>query len=630
MKKIKNSLLFISLFLTNFTSCKQNTKGIIYFDLDGGSFSDPTFNVEYLEGVSNTPVKVDIPDPVKEGYTFVSWREKLEGGNFIEVRKVVNPEDNKAYYYYPYGSSVLYAYFEPRISMSFDLTEGKDNKGELLLPEIGNNFQNNQLNGYTNMSINSLSYLPKAKAEEMSFDYWYLKKPLKKEETASGKRYVIDESKEEGIYRFDEQFNLETMVFPYAESKNITLYAKWASYPIITMHFNLPNIEDYSFKAKNQRIDDKLNEGIKTRLSVDFSLDGYHFYNELRFAGYYLDRNYTKEFYLNSLVNDSSLDLYLKWEKKIKVTLDYNGGKVNDKEQEEFDFYENDILGDEFIKEHTPSKINTSFRYFVYNDKEFLSSSFLPNEDITLVAFYIDDILLSLNYSYPISFTDAKLDNRIYFFKKGDNIKAYLDNFKQDFISSSNNSLIPSYFYTKDINNKEIIFNDNIINEDMTIYLKLLYKKTINIYSYESKDTILDGSEKKTIILPKNTNLNLNDYEDLKSKIEVNGKIYLPSSYYLDSSLTKEITFPFSISLSTNNDELNIYREMKEGIKLTFYDENNNPYIVENNSNIYYVIKDFQIDDSIPEALKNKILKTRDGKRLGNYFPSTSCDIIVS
>ena len=152
----------------------------------------------------------------------------------------------------------------------------------------------------------------------------------------------------------------------------------------------------------------------------------------------------------------------------------------------------------------------------------------------------------------------------------------------------------------------------------------------INIYSYLGADLNLDGSEIKTININKSTDIDKKDYSILSNHIIINDVIYLPYKYYLDSKLTKEISFPFSISINDKDNEMNIYMLLKEGVKLTFYDANNKPYIVENNSNVYYAIKNSLIDFDNLKLLKGKTLIIRGGKTLSNYFPAASCDIIVS
>ena len=114
-------LRYLSAFiaLSFLSSCSQGLTGRIYFDLNGGVFLDNSFSTNYLSGQSGTPVKVNIPDPYKEGYYFVGWREKTKEGSYREINKR-RAEDGSAYYYYPYGSDTFYAYFEPLLSQTIN------------------------------------------------------------------------------------------------------------------------------------------------------------------------------------------------------------------------------------------------------------------------------------------------------------------------------------------------------------------------------------------------------------------------------------------------------------------------------------------------------------------------------
>ena len=638
MKKKRFFSLFTSIFLSlTLYSCRNNNRGRIYFELNGGSFSDSTFNVEYLEGESNTPVRMTIPNPVKEGYTFISWREKLESGNFVDVKKIVNPDDNIAYYYYPYGNSTLYAYFEPLATISFDLTDGKNNDGKLIEPTINTYFSNDKLNGYTNMQISVTDYFPTASATHMSFEYWYLKKPLKKETTDQQTHYVIDESKEEGVYPFDEQFGLDSSVFPYSSTGDITLYAMWTLHPTITMHFNMDDAENYSFQAKNENIYSYLSDGVKEKLNLN--LDNTIYYKNYRFAGFFLDSELTKQFFVNNPIHDLSLDIYLKWESEVTVTLDYNGGEVNGKDKESFTYFQNDVLPDSFFSEHTPTKANSNFFYFALDEYEYFKSSSLTTS-ITLVAVYEDDNVLTLSYTYPTSYAGVKTSDKVYYVNSSKDISSYLDSFKKAFSDDTNNDLLSylDYYYISD-SGENVSFTSKSISKDMNICLKVVYKAKLNIFTYSSSNTPLASSQTiEPIYIAKSGNIDLASYPVISSKETIGDKIYLPTSYYLndptlDDSLTTstEITFPFSVELTDTEQIINIYRKMEEGVKLSFYDSSNNKYIVENNDNILYVVKDSKIDESsLPSSLKGKTLTIRGGQSLSNYFPSSSCDIIVS
>lgn len=629
--KLKKFLLIISLFLSFInTSCQQNTKGRVYFNLDGGNFSDPNFSVEYIEGISNTPIKLDIPEPIKEGYTFVGWKEKLENGTYKDVRKILY-DDGNAYYFYPYGNSTLYAYYEPLMSIVFHLEE-ESNQAELIAPVLGSYFYEDRLNGYTNLSLNSLDYLPTAKAQYKTFEYWYLKKPLIKEETESSTRYVVDESQDEGEYRFDTQFNLDTIAFPYSENKEIDLYAKWSDYPTITINFSLPEIPVYQFKAKNENIHSYLNEAVKEQLHLDFSTTGPFYYirpfdNTYRFAGYYLDPSYKNQFLVSSSIIDKDLTIYLKWEKCVKVTLDYNGGSVDNKAMEELYFYQNDILTDDILSRHIPEREQCDFLYYALNDKKF-DTSIPLSEDITLVAIYDYYTELFLRYEYPFDIEDEdQTEDEHYFLKKYTDISAYLENFKNKFLKDSKNNLLTiDGFYLMDEKGNYLTLNNYYIEDLMRVCLKVVYKQKLNVYSYTADKSFLSTS---VYYLSKNEVLTSTSYNLDKSYTQ-GDKVYLPSSYYYDSDFTNEIKFPIVSQLSyTSNNETSIYIKMEEGIRLNFYDINNNPLNYFDNQNYLYVIKNSLISDEFKNMFDGKSLKIKDGSNLVNYFPGVSCDIIV-
>lgn len=626
--KLKKFLLIISLFLSFInTSCQQNTKGRVYFNLDGGNFSDPNFSVEYIEGISNTPIKLDIPEPIKEGYTFVGWKEKLENGTYKDVRKILY-DDGNAYYFYPYGNSTLYAYYEPLMSIVFHL-ETENNEGELIKPVLGNYFYEDRLNGYTNLSINSLDYLPTAKSQYKTFEYWYLKKPLIKEETETSTRYVVDDLQDEGEYRFDTQFNLDTMAFPYSESKKIDLYAKWSDYPIITVNFSFTNIPVYQFQAKNENIQSYLNDAVNERLNLDFSLTGpFYYYKEddvYRFAGYYLDASYKNQFLVSSSIIDKDLTIYLKWEKRVKVTLNYNGGNVDNKLIDELYFYQNDILSDEILSRYVPKKENSEFSYFTLNDKKY-DSSIPLSDDIELIAVYDDYLELFLSYVYPFDVEEC-LDDEHYFLKRNTDISSYLEEFKNKFINDDKNNLLTvDDFYLIDESNNKITLNNYFIEGIMQVYLRIVYKQKINVHLYTSDKNHLSSS---VHYLSKNEVINSDSY-NLNNNYNQGDKVYIPSSYYYDSDFQRELKFPIVSQLKeTDDNEMSIYIKMEEGIKLNFYDENNNPLNYFDNQNYIYVIKNSLISEEFKNMFNGKSLKIRDGSNLVNYFPGVSCDIIV-
>jgi hypothetical protein len=114
--------LLISLFLVG---CKTTQKGRIYFVTNDGTITDKNFSTDYLEGVSGTPIKIELPKVVKTGYYFVGWREKDSQGNYRAITKLV-AEDGSDYYYYPYGNDTLYAYFEPETTLHLRSLQGPE------------------------------------------------------------------------------------------------------------------------------------------------------------------------------------------------------------------------------------------------------------------------------------------------------------------------------------------------------------------------------------------------------------------------------------------------------------------------------------------------------------------------
>ena len=113
MKRIPVALTI--LFSLSLISCGK-AKGRINFVLNGGSFVSPAFSTEYLEGTAGERIEVEIPDCKKEGYFFVGWMEKDKNGKYRAIDKRISDDGKDSYYFYPYGSTTLYAYFEPLVS----------------------------------------------------------------------------------------------------------------------------------------------------------------------------------------------------------------------------------------------------------------------------------------------------------------------------------------------------------------------------------------------------------------------------------------------------------------------------------------------------------------------------------
>ena len=657
--KFNGFVLLSALLLTPLSSCQNNNRGMIIFELNGGKFSDETFSMDRIEGIANTPLKIDIPDPIKEGYTFVTWREKLANGSYTDLKKIV-ASDGNAYYYFPYGSTTIYAYYEPLMSISFDLTEGKSNGGKIISPVKSTLFseKDNKLNGYTNKAIPSVDYLPKADALEMSFDYWYLKKPLKIETVDGVKRYVIDESQPEGHYRFDAQFQNESMVFPYIQNKDITLFAKWTNYPVFTVHFNIDSVEDYKFKAKNENIKDKLVSALKERLNVAYTGQEDLYYpsdsKEKRFAGFFFDKDFKNQFFLNEEVFINSEDIYLKWNKKVTVTLDYNGGLYNNKDKDIFtDYYTDDVIPEDIFSTYKPEKENHSFLFYI--DSNYVKPQDDPEaadylkyqigsrikDDLNLQAYYEEHPTLTIDYHYPSSYAGLeKSSSYVKIVKKEEDLSAYFKEAQDRFLSEDFNKQFAFYpvFYNLDSYGNEMKFTSSSISSSLTIYLKILYKTTVEIYPVLDTDIESSiSSSKYTFSFDKDQTISSDDalFKDSLGKEKIGDDVYLPSGYYSSVNFSPNpvyseddrILLPIHTLLKDVDEKIKIYKRIQKAIKVTFEDESGNrlnPF--SDDDMIHYVLPSSDVED----VLESYSLSDKDtGVTYLNYYPENDCTIVL-
>lgn len=539
LTKVRNSAAcFFSIILI--ASCQQKkTYGSIRFDLNGGHFENPDWTDDkVLTGVSGTPIAIDIPNPVKDGYYFVDWREKNKSGEYVTINKRQYEEgsgDNKVIkesYYYPFINDVFYAYFEPEMTINFDLGEGSATSS-LVAPSLNaTDFKDNKLHGYSGKSIASLKALPTVEStnEHLSFQYWYTKKPLAevKTEEEKNKHYKLDESGEDGIYQFDKSFGSNSMQFPLSDDNTFTLYAKYKEDSKVTLHFNLPQYTDVvqtqTFQAKDT-IKAGLVQTVKSVLNIDLEAEGSKFYpldtKDKRFAGFYTDPEFTKQIYLTSFINDNDFDIYMKWQDRVSVTLDYDGGKVSDKTSETLtNYYQGDRLIDydnvidtnkksEFLTNHTPVKENYTFLGFydtesgisqdtdgnsIINYFDFNNTKIAEDKTtITLKAYYSEYPKLSLVYDYPQSYTGTKLENPSpCHVKPGDSIVDKINTFKAGVESTS--EFVISYIYSiiSETNQDTGVTTQkecesaptNISDSDITYYLKLEYRPIATLATY--------------------------------------------------------------------------------------------------------------------------------------------------
>lgn len=627
------SILTMSSFLL--PSCSNAYTGKIIFDLDGGVFLDEDFSTNFLVGEAGSPITQTIPIPYKEGYFFVGWREKKKDGSYRTINKRLS-EDGNEYYYYPYGIDTFYAYFEPLVTIHFDLGEGKE-KGKIIAPKYENeNFSIDTLSGYASKTIASTDYLPSVDASEMhlNFEYWYSKYPFTISTDKNNiEHYSLDTTKSEGVYRFDKgtfQNNMEFLL------EDITLYANYTQDPTITIHYNIDGMENYSFLAKDS-VEDELINDMKEKFNIDYSISSENYYypndtKDYRFAGFYLDEKFTQVFFISSPIYTSSFDLYLKWNKKINLTLDYNGGKVDSKEKETISsYYSDDILGLDFYSSHIPSKDDGTFINYIDEESKIFDLRFdaLPSNDLTLKATYQDYPILTLNYDYPSNYTGEKLDAIKYQIAPFKSITDVLKEFKD---ALNEEKFIGKYFYTLSTDNKKITYqSDEMLDVDLTLYLQVDYVATLNIITYtnESGNYLIDEEISPiSVSFKEGQNLTSQDIPSLEDEIIIDDNHYLYDELYIDSSLNQTVTFP--LYKESNHNEipiLTLYRKMTKGIKLTFIyegetDEIGSLYVIPGSDISKYV-------DEINALVGNYESLSIDDKTITSLLPFKDSTIVV-
>ena len=593
MNKKLSLVLFISL-LAPLTACNQYVQGTILFELDGGTFVDPTFNTTSLIGEAGTRINIQIPDAYKEGYYFVGWREKDSAGNYREITPKIDEETGEYYYLYPYGTDTLYAYFEPLEEIKFDLTDATSRNGKLIAPKINedDSFSGNTLSGYANKEIPSEAYLPTASGDSLYFSYWYTDYPLveKENEETHQVHYYIDDTQPIGKYPFVEQFT-GGMVFPIVDDdQELVLKAAWEEYPKITIHFNIENLENHTFQAeRNASISNELIDLMQTTFDLDITADKDEYLlisgdETYRFDGFYLDEELTKQFGLNSSLSVSDIDLYLKWSNQIEVTLDYAGGTFNNQSSQTILSFAGDVLGEEY-DDVKPVKNNADFVGFYLNDEMFdFSNQPLPSTDVTLIAEYDDYPILTLMYDYPDDYMGEKLNSQSLVQKPHSDISAFLSNCREQ--NEDSTLEIGELYYLVD--GVQHSFTSNIMpDENMTIYLPLLYKPLVHMVTcYGDNGNYVEGEIADTYLEAKSSSDVDKQYSlTLESEFSCqdesytittdyyyDGVIYLFDGLYSSADFSSLITLPYTLELSsTTRNEVTIYRKMTKAIKLSFF-----------------------------------------------------------
>ncbi len=648
----KLPFLFSIALLVPLTSCNQYVEGTIFFDLDGGSFTDPTFNTTSLVGEAGTRINIQIPNAYKEGYYFVGWREKDSAGNYREITPRIDSETGEYYYVYPYGTDTLYAYFEPLVEIAFDLTDAVNRNGQLIAPtiDVDESFSDGVLNGYANKTIPSEDYLPTANGDNLYFSYWYTEYPLVRREDDNTSHYYLDTAQPIGEYPFVEQFE-SGMVFPAVEdSQQLVLKAKWQEYPRVTVHFNIDGYSDESFQVeRNATISKELEDLMLAKLDLDLTAakDEYLFTSQdgniYRFDGFFLDSSLTKQFNIDSSLSISDIDLYLKWSRQIEVTLDYDGGLFDNASSMSVVAYEGDALGESY-DEIKPTKDNADFIGFYNGDVKFNFVRYqLPAEDLTLVARYEEYPTLTFSYSYPEDYIGDKETDLTFIFKENSDITSALEQARN---FDSDDTLMVGEFYTL-VGGEKNSFTATIMPEDDTIiYVELLYKPLINLITLFGKDDSYQTGEEGLTYLSKSIDHNAYLDEEtvftagdstysLKNDYVFEDKIYLYDGLYADIGFSSRIELPYALSFSTDKrNEITLYRKMTEAIKLNFYMREGEELISMNKS--LNVLPDKYLSDYIDDLqdllgdFDHLEIKVGDVyQTITTFLPSVDSDILV-
>ncbi len=585
--KVLTSLSLLSFSLLLF-SCRAKNTGKIIFDLSGGTWTDPTFSAEYLEGIAGTRVQVRIPEVQKPGYFFVGWREMNPKTKKYSDVATWQDETGAKFFKYSYGTIVYHAYFEPLTTLKFHLTRAKDRKGALVAPLLGSeNFDLDQgvLNGYVSKKIASTSYLPSATGDNLHFQYWYTKYPLIKKERPSSEdaslgeaydtHYVFDTSKDEGVYRFDEQFlDIDKMEFPEAETNSIDLYAFWKDDPKMTIHFNLPGIDDQTYYYPD-KASDKLIEAVKDALNISFDTQSYYPIDskKYRFEGLFLDSSFESPFYLESEDKREDFDIYLRWNRKVSIVLDPDGGVLSD-ETVSGDWYVSDTLSSDFLAKHTPIRENAFFLRYEVKGKAFdpeapIEEEMLDENDrLVLKACYDEYPLLTVSFDYPTGYSGEKKDDVKRQVRPGEDISAFLEATRSEItdpvLSVGNYSCASSSLPRV------------MPKVSLSLSLRLDYRakiKIISLYnpsgSYVQDESLLPGQS----VLMQDTPMNLADFPGVNEAVVIADRKYLFHGYFQDTALTKEVEFPLYCSPShTDQEVLTYYRKMTKAVRLSFFD----------------------------------------------------------
>lgn len=477
------------------SSCQSTQMGTIKLVFDSNvSFVDSTYNSKELKGPSGTKIENGLPDVKQDGYYFVGWREKDSKGNYRAISKLKDENSDSSYYYYPYGTDVLYPYFEKEVKITFDI----GSNATLVAPATSTTgYDEGYVNfkGYTNKSISSTNLLPTAKKEHSKFQYWYTTKKIIKEnnEEGGGYHYTIDQSSANGIYQFDLAFGTDNMKFL---DSDFTLHAYWDDDPYVTINFGLDGVSDYRFQAYDEFIGDKIKEGIKSTLGVDYTDDGL-FYKTKKLAGLYLDKDYKKSTQLNiKVTSNEDITLYMRWVDKISVRLDFNGGTFNGNEDAFLDgYYIEDTISKDVLDGYVPVKENATFTGWKLDGKQFIAGQTkLESDNIVLKAIYDDNPALSISYIYPLGYEGSLTGTVTHEIKVGQDFTSYITDMMDASLLEEGERFLGVYQATNSTQDSSLLSKDFV---PVTSYLmphdKATYYISIGVDESVTMKNVIDG-----------------------------------------------------------------------------------------------------------------------------------------
>lgn len=688
MKNKKLSYLLLLNFLTVFASCSHKATVTVTFDLHGGHFDDPNFDTTSLKGKSGDPIKTEIPNPKKDGYYFVGWRELKKDNSYGDINKKTE-KDGKEYYHYPAIDFTFHAYFEPLAEISFSVGDNLNFNATIEKPILGSqDFNNNKLSGYTNKKILSTDYLPTCNTETtyMHFSYWYSKYPLKQEDGENGiKKYTLDTSAEAGIYQFDKLFGSDNMVFPQIEG-DFTLYAYFTEDPKLNLHFNLSDVTDTTIHGSNNRLFD-LKNTIHDTLGFDYSSDNERYYYPMdtkryRFAGCFTDSDFKTQINFDSYLNGKDIDIYFKWEEKVSINLDFDSGTYNSQSSLTISdpYYQNDILGNDFPKTYKPNlSLHTFVGYYDQNDttidptdtntiKMFDYNSPLTNTSYNLKAYYVSAPKLTLKYDFPKNYSNPLTDPTPTLVEYESELSGILSNFRNTLYINTNgvtsprfDDIISSVFYTPTDPDEQEFLEEGDIQEyepltmpdnDVTLFLRLLYRPKVTLVTYYGDLTDPTSYQDGSTTIPSETDyfdsstnstceksdciLDDSWYSSKSVSSIIGGKKYMFDGIYNSNDFDNEnekTIFPLAGLPEYKQCKIyNLYRKLSESITLTFKNKTDNSLI-----KAVDVIKGknlSEIKDNIVEEIGNfskLFVKDQNNNyhEINEILPKTNSDIYV-